>query len=69
MLPTAVVELEDNVLHLTSSERRYRLTPAASDLFGAQTFAYDEIAAISFLRGPGGQVIALDWAGQRYDRR
>jgi CubicO group peptidase (beta-lactamase class C family) len=69
LLPDAAVELADGALFLTSSSRRYRLTPAAPDLFGAQTFAYDEIAAIAFVRGPGGNVVALDWNGERYGRR
>jgi hypothetical protein len=69
LLPVAVVDLADDGLRLTSSERRYRLTPAAPDLFGAQTFAYDAIDAVAFVRGPGGEVVGLDWAGQRYERR
>jgi hypothetical protein len=68
-LPEAAVELADGALVLTSSNRRYRLTPAAPDLFGAQTFAYDEIAAVAFVRGPDGKVIALDWNGERYSKR
>jgi CubicO group peptidase (beta-lactamase class C family) len=69
LLPTAVVELAPDALRLTSGERRYRLTPAAPDLFGAQTFAFDAIDAVAFVRGPGGEVVGLDWAGQRYERR
>lgn len=69
LLPDAVVELEPDALHLTSGARRYRLTPAAPDLFGAQTFAYDAIDAVAFVRGVGGEVLGLDWAGQRYERR
>ena len=48
---------------------RYRLTPAAPDLFGAQTFAYDEIAAMAFVRGTDGNVVGLDWNGERYGKR
>ena len=69
LMPTAVVELTVDALHLTSGDRRYRLTPAAPDLFGAQTFAFDVIDAVAFVRGPGGEVVGLDWAGQRYERR
>jgi hypothetical protein len=69
LLPEAAVQLIDGVLVMTSSDRRYRLRPAAPDLFGAQTFAYDEIAAIAFVREPGGKVVALDWNGQRYGKR
>ena len=69
LLPVAVVELGPDALHLTSSDRRYRLTPAAPDLFGARTFAYDSIDAVAFVRGAGGEVVGLDWAGKRYDRR
>ena len=69
LLSRAAVDLADGALLLTSSDRRYRLTPAAPDLFGAQTFAYDEIDAVAFLRGPDGKVVALDWDGQRYEKR
>ena len=69
LLSRAAVEHTDGALFLTSSDRRYRLTPAAPDLFGAQTFAYDEIDAVAFLRGPDGKVVALDWDGQRYEKR
>ncbi|HEX7780196.1 MAG TPA: serine hydrolase domain-containing protein [Vicinamibacterales bacterium] len=69
LLPDAAVEFAGDALVLTSSDRRYRLTPAAPDLFGAQTFAYDEIAAVAFVRGPDGKVVALDWNGERYARR
>ena len=58
------------MLFLSSNDRRFRLTPAAPDLFGAQTFAYDaEIASIAFVRGPGGAITGLDWNGERYPRR
>ena len=67
--PDVGVEVAEGVLSLTSSARRYRLTPAAPDLFGAQTFAYDAIGAITFVRGTDGRVIGLDWSGQRYERR
>jgi CubicO group peptidase (beta-lactamase class C family) len=69
LLPDAAVEFADGGLFLTSSNRRYRLTPAAPDLFGAQTFAYDVIAAVAFVRGPDGTVVALDWNGERYRKR
>jgi hypothetical protein len=69
LLPQATVASAEGALFLTSSDRRYRLTPAAPDLFGAQTFAYEEIGAIAFLRGPGGKVVALDWNGERYEKR
>ena len=69
MLPDAAVQFADGALLLTSSNRRYRLTPAAPDLFGGQTFAYDEIAAVAFVRGPDGKVLALDWNGERYGKR
>ena len=69
LLPTAVVELAPDVLQFTSSERRYRLRPAAPDLFAAQTFAFDAIDAIAFVRGPSGKVVGLHWAGQWYERR
>ena len=69
MLPDAAVEFADGALFLTSGNRRYRLTPAAPDLFGAQTYAYEEIAAVAFVRGPDGTVVALDWNGERYGRR
>jgi CubicO group peptidase (beta-lactamase class C family) len=69
LLPKAEVEFTEGVLFLTSSDRRYRLRPAAPDLFGAQTSAYDVIGAVAFVRGPGGTVAALDWDGQRYDKR
>jgi CubicO group peptidase (beta-lactamase class C family) len=69
LLPIVAVELARDGLQLASSERRYRLTPAAPGLFGAQTFAFDAIDAVAFVRGPGGDVVGLDWAGQRYERR
>jgi CubicO group peptidase (beta-lactamase class C family) len=69
LLPDAAVEFIEGTLVLTSSDRRYRLTPAAPDVFGAQTFAYDEIAAVQFVRGPDRKVFALDWDGRRYARR
>jgi CubicO group peptidase (beta-lactamase class C family) len=69
LLPEAIVASSEGALFLRSSDRRYRLTPAAPDLFGAQTFAHDEIDAIAFVRGAGGEIVALDWAGQRYRRR
>ena len=69
LLSDATVALVEGSLFLASRDRRYRLTPAAPDLFGAQTFAYDVIAAVAFVRGPGGKVIALDWDGQRYGKR
>ena len=69
LLSEAAVEHAEGALFLTSSDRRYRLTPAAPDLFGAQTFAYDEIVAVAFVRGPDGKVVALDWDGKRYDKR
>jgi CubicO group peptidase (beta-lactamase class C family) len=69
LMPDATVTLSDGVLFLGSSDRRFRLTPAAPDLFGAQTFAYDEIASIQFVRGPDGSVIAMDWNGERYAKR
>ena len=69
LLSRAAVEHADDALFLTSSDRRYRLTPAAPDLFGAQTYAYDEIDVIAFLRGPDGRVVALEWDGQRYEKR
>lgn len=69
MLSHATVESDGGALLLTSSDRRYRLTPAAPDLFGAQTFAYDGIGAVAFVRGPGGKVVALDWDGERYGKR
>jgi hypothetical protein len=68
LLPQAVVEFAEGALFMTSGGRRYRLTPAAPDLFGAQTFAYDEIDAVAFVRGPGGKIIALEWEGDRYKR-
>jgi hypothetical protein len=68
-LPDASIELADGALFLTSGARRYRLTPSAPDLFGAQTFAYDTIARVAFVRGPDGNVVAMDWDGQRYQRR
>ena len=69
LLSDAVVEVADGDLFLISSDRRARLTPAAPDLFGAQIFAYDEIAAVAFVRGSDGTVVAMDWDGQRYDQR
>lgn len=69
LLSGAAVEHAGGALFLTSSDRRYRLTPAVPDLFGAQTYAYDEIAAIAFVRGPDGKVVALNWDGQRYEKR
>jgi CubicO group peptidase (beta-lactamase class C family) len=69
LLPEATVELGEGALFMTSSNRRYRLTPAAPDLFGAQTFAYDEIAAIAFVRGPDGKVVAMEWNAERYEKR
>jgi hypothetical protein len=69
LLSDAAVELTEGALVLTSSDRRHRLIPAAPDLFGAQTSAYDQIAAIAFVRGPGGKVVALDWDGERYEKR
>jgi CubicO group peptidase (beta-lactamase class C family) len=69
LLPQATVDFAEGSLFLTTSDRRYRLTPASPDLFGAQTFAYDEIGAITFVRGPGGKVVALDWNGERYEKR
>jgi CubicO group peptidase (beta-lactamase class C family) len=69
LLPIAVVTPGSDALYLTISERRYRLTPAAPDLFGAQTFAFETIEAVAFVRGPDGAVIGLDWNGQRYVRR
>jgi hypothetical protein len=69
LLPHATVASGEDALFLTSSDRRYRLTPAAPDLFGAQTFAYEEIAAVAFVRGLGGEVVALEWNGERYEKR
>jgi hypothetical protein len=69
LLADAAVEFSEGALILTSSERRYRLTPAAPDIFGAQTFAYDEIDRVAFVRGPDGSVVALDWGGIRYGKR
>jgi CubicO group peptidase (beta-lactamase class C family) len=69
LLADAEVQFAEGALFLTSSDRRYRLTPAAPDLFGAQTFAYDQIAAVAFVRGSGGKVVALDWNGERYEKR
>ncbi|HEX6315684.1 MAG TPA: serine hydrolase domain-containing protein [Gemmatimonadaceae bacterium] len=69
LLPNAVVELSGDVLFLRHSDRRYRLTPAAPDFFGAQTFPYDRIDGVAFVRGPAGDVVGLDFAGQRYERR
>jgi hypothetical protein len=69
LLPEADVEVVDGSLFLRHRDLRYRLTPAAPDLFGAQTYAFDEIAAIAFVRGTDGSVVALDWDGNRYDRR
>ena len=69
LLPHAAVEFSDGALILRSNERRYRLTPAAPDLFGAQTFAYDAIVAVTFERGPDGRVVAMAWNGQRYGKR
>ena len=69
LLPEAAVELAEGALFMTSSNRRYRLSPAAPDLFGAQTFAYEEIAAVMFVRGPDAKVVALDWNGERYGKR
>jgi CubicO group peptidase (beta-lactamase class C family) len=69
LLSAASVELDGKALFLTSSDRRYRLTPAAPDLFGAQTFAYDGIAAIAFVRGADAKVVALEWNGERYGKR
>jgi CubicO group peptidase (beta-lactamase class C family) len=69
LLPDAAVELADGALFLTSGNRRNRLTPAAPDLFGAQTYAYEDIAAVAFVRGSDGKVVALDWNGERYGKR
>ena len=69
LLNQATVEFSDGALLLRSSERRYRLTPAAPDLFGAQTFAYDAIDAVAFVRGADGKVVAMDWDGNRYGKR
>ena len=69
LLPEATVIVAEAALFLTTGDRRYRLTPAAPDLFGAQTFAYDEIAAIAFVRGADGHVVGLDWNGERYGKR
>ena len=69
LLPEATVQFTNGALVLGSGDRRYRLTPAAPDLFGAQTFAYDAIVAVAFVRGPDGKIVALDWDGERYDKR
>lgn len=69
LLRDAGIEVTGGVLFLTSGARRYRLTPAAPDLFGAQTFAYDEIATIAFIRDGGGNISGLDWNGERYTKR
>ena len=69
LLSPAVVNLESGVLLLRSGDRRYRLTPAAPDLFGGQTSAYDDIAMVAFVRGADGTIIALDWDGTRYSKR
>jgi hypothetical protein len=69
LLPDATVQVDEGVLFLMSGDRRLRLTPAAPDLFGAQTFAYEAIVAVAFVRGRDGQVVALDWAGERYVRQ
>lgn len=69
LLPDATVVLAEGTLFLTTGERRYRLTPATADLFGAQTYAYDETATVAFVRGPDGKVVALDWNGERYGKR
>lgn len=65
----ATVEFSDGALLLRSSDRHYRLMPAAPDLFGAQTFAYDAIDAVAFVRGSDGKVVAMDWDGNRYGKR
>jgi hypothetical protein len=69
LLPDASVAFAEGRLFVTTGDRRYRLTAATPDLFGAQSFAYDEIAAVEFMRGPGGMVVALDWDGARYEKR
>lgn len=69
LLTQAAVDFADGALLLRSSDRRYRLTPAAPDLFGAQTFAYDAIDAVAFVRGPDGKVVAMEWNGGRYGKR
>jgi CubicO group peptidase (beta-lactamase class C family) len=69
LLSKAAVQDAGGALVLTTSDRRYRLMPAAPDLFGAQTTAYDEIGAVSFVRGPEGKIVALVWDDQRYERR
>ena len=69
LLPEATVSLLDGVLFLTTSDRRHRLVPAAPDLFGAQTFAYDDLAAVAFVRGDDRAVVALDWNGVRYGKQ
>ena len=69
LMPDATIEVVDGVVFLSSSARRYRLTPAVPDLFGAQTFGYEDIASIAFVRDSAGNVIAMDWDGQRYARR
>ena len=69
LLPDATVVRLEGALFLTTGDRRYRLTPAAPDLFGAQTFAYDVIATVVFVRGPDGNAVALDWNGERYEKR
>jgi hypothetical protein len=63
------VTFADGVLFMKTGDRRHRLTPAAPDLFGAQTFAYDDIVAVAFVRDSAGTVVALDWNGERYGKQ
>lgn len=69
LLKHVAVYAEADGLRLKTGERIYRLSPAAPDLFGAQSYAYDEIAAVRFIRGVDGGIVAFEWDGHRYERR
>ncbi|MEO1135579.1 MAG: serine hydrolase domain-containing protein [Pseudomonadota bacterium] len=68
-LRDAAIYVGADGLRLKTGERVYRLSPAAPDLFGAQSYAYDEIAAVRFVRNADGGVIGFEWDDHRYERR
>lgn len=68
LLSRVEVEAGPSALLLRGADRIWRLMPAQTDLFGAQTSAYDDIGEVRFIRGEDGAVVALEWDGDRYER-
>lgn len=69
LLSPVTIERVDNALRARSGERVFRLEPAAPDLFSAQSFAYDEMTPVRFIRDEADRVIAVEIDDVRYERR